>query len=84
VGVVAKGAHVEIVEPDHQGEGVVPTVVRVNGTDVGILARAPRVHVGEGDEATTVTLVLVPSRLDVKGEPTGPRATKPRQPFGFQ
>ncbi len=80
---MSQGAHVEIVEPDHQGDSLVPTVVRVNGTDVGTLARAPKVRAGGEGEATTVTLVLVPSRLEIKGEPKGARVTRPRQPFGF-
>jgi hypothetical protein len=60
---------VEIVEDEHEpGTGVLAMRVRVNGVDVGSLARAPKVDVGDGvTRMVTVTLVLVPSRLDVKG-----------------
>lgn len=66
---MADGAVVEIVEPDHEpGEGVLPLTVRVNGVDVGALATYPKIRAGDGRTACTVTLVLVPSRLEVKGD----------------
>ncbi|MEU7039854.1 hypothetical protein AB0A77_02195 [Streptomyces varsoviensis] len=66
----AAGAHVEIVEADHEpGMGVVPTSVRVNGVHVGRLAKTPKVDTGDGRERmTTVTLVLLPSYLEIKGD----------------
>ncbi|WP_282203878.1 hypothetical protein [Kitasatospora fiedleri] len=67
---------------EEDGDGLAPSVVRVNGTDVGALARAPKVTVA-GNGATTVTLVLMPRRVDIRHKivPTvGPR----RQPFGFR
>ncbi|MFJ5103163.1 hypothetical protein [Streptomyces sp. NPDC088554] len=58
----------EIVETDHEpGSAVIPTNVRVNGVDVGLLARVPKIQTG-ADEATTVTLVLIPSSVEVKGD----------------
>ncbi|MFI7096445.1 hypothetical protein [Streptomyces lydicus] len=66
---MADGAVVEIVEPDHTaGDGVLPLTVRVNGTDVGTLAAYPKIRAGDGRTPCTVTLVLVPSRLEVKGD----------------
>lgn len=65
---MGQGAVVEIVEPNHEpGEALMPTRVRVNGVDVGELAKVPKVTMGV-DEVTTVTLVLYPSRLEIKGD----------------
>jgi hypothetical protein len=65
------GAHVVLTEEQDTGEdGVLVTHVSVNGVDVGRLASAPRVRVagkGEG-KITTVTLTLIPSRLEIRGE----------------
>jgi hypothetical protein len=62
------GARVEIVEADHEpGDPVVPTHVRVNGHDVGALAEAPKIKMSAGD-VTTVTLVLLPSSVEIKGD----------------
>lgn len=64
------GSHVVLEEVDDTGaDSVQVTRVIVNGVDVGQLARAPKIHVGtrgKGD-LTTVTLTLVPSRLEVRG-----------------
>ncbi|MFE5159164.1 hypothetical protein ACFRNT_11630 [Streptomyces sp. NPDC056697] len=77
---MSDGAHVEIVEPDHTpGDAVLPTVVRVNGVDVGALAKPPKVEAGSSDEYATVTLVLIPSRLEIKGDDT----PTDRKPIGF-
>lgn len=64
------GAHVEVVEEDHEpGTGVLAMSVRVNGVDVGRLAEAPKIDLGNGrDQQATITLVLVPSRMDVRGD----------------
>ncbi|BDH67013.1 MULTISPECIES: hypothetical protein [unclassified Streptomyces] len=63
------GARVVLEEADDTGEdGVIVTRVIVNGTDVGTLAKAPKVVVGAGREVTTVTLTLAPSRLEIRGE----------------
>ncbi|WP_032794524.1 hypothetical protein [Streptomyces sp. W007] len=64
----ASGARVEIVETDHEPGGpVTPTNVRVNGVDVGLLAKAPKVAL-DGDDVTTVTLVLIPASVEIKGD----------------
>lgn len=56
-------------EDDDTGEdGVSVTRVSVNGVDVGLMSRPPKVHVGMRGERTTVTLTLAVSRLDVLGE----------------
>ncbi|WP_051741181.1 hypothetical protein [Kitasatospora sp. MBT66] len=82
---MSDGAHVEIVEPGHDsGLPLMPTTVRVNGTDVGTLAEAPKVDTGDSDHPVTVTLVLVPRRIDLKGEPKGARPSKARLPIGFR
>ncbi|KPC89938.1 hypothetical protein ADL27_38670 [Streptomyces sp. NRRL F-6602] len=68
------GAHVVLEEADDTGEdGVQVTRVLVDGHDVGRLARAPKVVVGSTRDrsVTTVTLVLVPSRLEIRGEHAG-------------
>ncbi|MFF1417649.1 hypothetical protein [Streptomyces sp. NPDC058280] len=65
------GAHVVLEEVDDTGEdGLMVTRVIVNGVDVGRLAKAPKINVGMKDERTltTVTITLVPSRLEIKGE----------------
>ncbi|WP_329575831.1 hypothetical protein [Streptomyces sp. NBC_01361] len=65
------GAHVVLEEADDTGEdGVMVTRVVVNGVDVGRLARAPKISVGSDRDrfVTTVTITLVPSRLEIKGE----------------
>lgn len=63
------GAHVVMEESDDTGEdGVSITRVSVNGTDVGLMAAVPRVKVGARGTATTVTLTLAVSRLEIRGE----------------
>lgn len=63
------GAHVVLEEVDDTGEGgVVITRAIVNGVDVGRLAGPPKVRVGYDRAVTTVTLTLVPSRLEIRGE----------------
>lgn len=63
------GARVVMVEADDTGEdGVTVTSVSVNGVDVGRMAAAPKVKVGIRGAVTTVTLTLVPSRLEIRGE----------------
>jgi hypothetical protein len=76
-----EGAHVEIVEDEHEpGEGVVVTRVVVNGVDVGRIAEPPKIRTGNGKSTmATVTLVLVPSRLEIRGD-DAPSAGKS---FGF-
>jgi hypothetical protein len=75
-----RGALVELVD-ESDDEGLVPTVVKVNGVDVGRLAKAPRVTT-TGD-VVTVTLVLMPRRVEVKGPPVKAEPAKRVQPFGF-
>ncbi|MFE7399629.1 hypothetical protein [Streptomyces sp. NPDC057557] len=58
-------------EADDTGaDGLMVTRVSVNGVDVGRLARAPKISVGTKDDRTltTITLTLVPARLEIKGE----------------
>lgn len=73
------GARVEIVESGHEpGDPVIPTNVRVNGVDVGRLAKVPKVVMGD-DEVTTVTLVLMPASVEIKGDDV----RTDRKPIGF-
>jgi hypothetical protein len=63
------GAHVVMTESDDTGEdGVSVTQVSVNGVDVGMMSKPPRVSVGTGGARTTVTLTLAVSRLEIRGE----------------
>ncbi|MFD4699748.1 hypothetical protein [Streptomyces niveus] len=65
------GARVVLYEEADTGEdGLVVTHVSINGVDVGRLAKAPKISVGTKDDRTltTITLTLVPSRLEIKGE----------------
>ncbi|WDM16752.1 hypothetical protein J3S85_37965 [Streptomyces lavenduligriseus] len=63
------GAHVVLVEDEDTGEsGVSVTRVVVNGVDVGRLAKAPKITVGTDRRCTTVTITLVPSRLEIRGD----------------
>jgi hypothetical protein len=76
------GAHVVLEEDDDTGEtGVSVTRVLVNGVDVGRLARAPKISVGTERRCTTVTLTLVPSRLEIKGELADGERREPRAGF---
>ncbi|WP_369147029.1 hypothetical protein [Streptomyces sp. R44] len=78
------GAHVVVWEADDTGEdGVSATHVSVNGVDVGTLASAPKVKVGTraGRTVTTVSLELVPSRLEIKGELADGDRREPRAGF---
>jgi hypothetical protein len=76
------GAHVVLEEADDTGEtGVSVTRVLVNGVDVGRLARAPKISVGTERRCTTVTLTLVPSRLEIKGELADGERREPRAGF---
>jgi hypothetical protein len=65
------GAHVVLEEAEDTGEdGLMVTRVSVNGVDVGRLARAPKINVGTKSDRTltTITLTLVPARLEIRGE----------------
>jgi hypothetical protein len=65
------GAHVVLEEAEDTGEdGLMVTRVSVNGVDVGRLARAPKINVGTKADRTltTITLTLVPARLEIRGE----------------
>ncbi|MGW1269676.1 hypothetical protein [Streptomyces sp. NPDC002491] len=76
------GAHVVLEEAGDTGaDGVVVTRVWVNGTDVGRLARAPKINVGHDRACTTITLTLVPSRLEIKGEHADGDRREPRAGF---
>lgn len=76
------GAHVVLVEDDDTGEtGVSVTRVLVNGVDVGRLAKAPKIDVGTDRRCTTVTITLVPSRLEIRGEHADGDRREPRAGF---
>lgn len=77
------GAHVVLEEADDTGEsGVIVTRVSVNGVDVGKLAKPPKINVGHDRTCTTVTITLVPSRLEIKGEHADGDRREPRAGFG--
>lgn len=76
------GAHVVLEEADDTGEtGVSVTRVTVNGVDVGRLARAPKISVGVDGRCSTVTITLVPSRLEIRGELADGDRREPRAGF---
>lgn len=76
------GAHVVMEERDDDGsDGVSITHVSVNGVDVGLMAKPPRVRVGTGGERTTVTLTLAVSRLEIRGEHADGERRAPRAGF---
>jgi hypothetical protein len=78
------GAHVVVEEADDTGEdGVSATRVMVNGVDVGLIANAPKIKVGtrSGRSVTTITLTLIPSRLEVRGELADGDRREPRAGF---
>ncbi|MFD5573701.1 hypothetical protein [Streptomyces cadmiisoli] len=76
------GAHVVLEEADDTGQdGVIVTRVSVNGVDVGKLARAPKIKVGRDRACTTITLTLVPSRLEIRGELADGDRREPRVGF---
>ncbi|WP_328846966.1 hypothetical protein [Streptomyces sp. NBC_00258] len=76
------GAHVVMEEADDTGEdGVIVTRVIIKGVDVGRLAEAPKIVVGMKDEVTKVTLTLVPSRLEIRGELSDGERREPRAGF---
>lgn len=72
------GATVEIVEPWSERTGspppdalpcIKPYRVRVNGTDVGLIAKnGIRVDTGDNTNPATVTLTLQPRSVTVKAE----------------
>jgi hypothetical protein len=76
------GAHVVLEEADDAGaDGVIVTRVSINGVDVGKLAGPPKVKVGHDRQCTTVTIVLVPSRLEIRGELADGERRPPRAGF---
>ncbi|WP_030962704.1 hypothetical protein [Streptomyces sp. NRRL S-378] len=77
------GAHVVLTEENDTGEdGVIVTHVSVNGVDVGRLAAVPKIRVGQrGGGVTTVTLVIVPSRLEIRGDLADGDRREPRAGF---
>jgi hypothetical protein len=65
------GTHVVLEEAEDTGEdGLSITRVIVNGVDVGRLAKPPKIAVGTKADRTltTVTITLVPARLEIRGE----------------
>jgi hypothetical protein len=71
-GMEAKGAVVEIVErsADPENSLIIPSVVRVNGTDVGLIAEdGVQIRV-TGSDPVQVLLTLLPDRVEIKREET--------------
>ncbi|WP_069752971.1 hypothetical protein [Streptomyces sp. EN16] len=78
------GAHVVLEEADDTGEdGLSITRVIINGVDVGRLAKPPKIAVGTKQDRTltTVTITLVPARLEIKGEHADGDHRAPRAGF---
>ncbi|MFF3312449.1 hypothetical protein [Streptomyces sp. NPDC002952] len=76
------GAHVVLEEADDTGaDGVIVTRVSINGVDVGRLAKPPKINVGSDRTVTTLTLVIVPSRLEIRGELADGDRREPRAGF---
>ncbi|MGP3750906.1 hypothetical protein [Streptomyces sp. IBSNAI001] len=78
------GAHVVMEEADDTGEdGLSITRVIVNGVDVGRLAKPPKIAVGTKEDRTltTVTITLVPARLEIRGEHADGDRREPRAGF---
>jgi hypothetical protein len=78
------GAHVVLEEADDTGEdGLMVTRVSINGVDVGRHAKTPKINVGSHDARTitTVTLTLIPSRLEIRGELADGERREPRAGF---
>jgi hypothetical protein len=78
------GADVVLMEADDTGEdGVIVTHVSVNGVDVGKLSETPKIVVGSKADGTvtTITLTLVPSRLEIRGELADGDRRAPRAGF---
>ncbi|RMB86405.1 hypothetical protein [Streptomyces shenzhenensis] len=76
------GAHVVLEEADDAGEdGVIVTRVSVNGVDVGKFAKPPKINVGRDRSSMTVTITLVPSRLEIRGELADGARRQPRVGF---
>ncbi|MFE0326346.1 hypothetical protein ACFW08_05955 [Streptomyces sp. NPDC058960] len=76
------GAHVVLEEAEDTGEsGVSITRVIVNGVDVGRIAKAPKIDVGTDRRCTTITITLVPSRLEIRGELADGDRREPRAGF---
>ncbi|MFD4234322.1 hypothetical protein [Streptomyces sp. NPDC058542] len=78
------GAYVVLEEADDTGEdGLSITRVVVNGVDVGRLAKPPKIAVGMKQDRTltTVTITLVPARLEIKGEHADGDRREPRAGF---
>ncbi|MFB7115754.1 hypothetical protein [Streptomyces sp. NPDC056291] len=71
-----------MVEDEDAGEeGVIVTRVLVNGVDVGKIAKPPKISVGHDRSCTTVTITLVPSRLEIRGELADGDRREPRAGF---
>lgn len=64
-----RGADIEIIDQGSGSPVLVPSKVRINGTEVLIPAGA-RIHIGEitDDEAVTVTLTLFARRVVIATE----------------
>lgn len=82
------GAHVEIVEPwpvteDSQFDvdtlpAIRPHLVRINGVDVGTIKKGSLVVSVSDDDATEITLTLLPRKVEIKAEAVAqPRAGNP-------
>ncbi|MFF3142146.1 hypothetical protein ACFVRU_10550, partial [Streptomyces sp. NPDC057927] len=69
-------------EADDTGaDGVIVTRVSINGVDIGKMSKPPKIVVGHARECTTVTITLIPSRLEIKGELADGDRREPRAGF---
>lgn len=79
---MSTGAHVVLEERDETGEdGVSVTHVIVNGTDLGRVASSMKVKIGTNGTPTMITLTLIPSRLEIRGELADGDRREPRAGF---
>jgi hypothetical protein len=77
-----RGAHVVLEEVGSTGEcGVSVTRVVVNGVDVGLVEETPKITIGDSDSPTKITLTLIPSRLEIRGEHADGDRRQPRAGF---
>lgn len=76
MGGIPQGARIEIIDPDPDAPVLLPSRVRVNGVDVGLIAEGG-VELKQGDvsvglepgswtDPTTVTLVLFASSVEIR------------------
>ncbi|MGV9588271.1 hypothetical protein [Streptomyces tendae] len=64
-----RGADIEIIDPGGDVPVLVPSKVRINGTEV-LIPAGTKIHIGEitDDEAVTVTLTMFARRVVIAAE----------------